>query len=242
MTVFLEAFTYALIPIAAIIVGGIVGLIKQPSAAFNSTVLHFAAGVVFSVAAVELLPDIIKEHSPIEVAIGFGLGTVTMLTIKFFAEKLEKSEGSIVKNTLPIGMLAALGIDLLIDGLLLGVGFAAGKKEGMLLSAALAVEIYALGLSVTLTCRKRNISIQNNLVILGGLGLTFLVGSSIGITLLAGLSKELLELVLSFGLAALLFLVVEELLTEAHEEEETLLQTSAFFAGFLLFLIVGMIA
>jgi zinc transporter, ZIP family len=165
-----------------------------------------------------------------------------MLMIKFFAEKLEKSEGSIVKSTLPIGMLAALGIDLLVDGLLLGVGFAAGKKEGILLSVALAVEIFALGLSVTLTCRKNNMSRRNNLVILGGLGLTFLVGSTIGITVLADLSKELLELVLSFRLAALLFLVTEELLTEAQEEEETLLQTSAFFAGFLLFLIVRMVA
>lgn len=47
---------------------------------------------------------------------------------------------------------------------------------------------------------------------------------------------------LSFGLAALFFLVTEELLTEAHEETETLLLTSAFFVGFLLFLLLGMVA
>ena len=71
--------------------------------------------------------------------------------------------------------------------------------------------------------------------------MTSLVSSMIGTTLLTTRSRELLELVLSFGLAALLFLVTEELLTEAHEQEETLLQTSAFFGGFLLFLIIAMV-
>jgi ZIP family zinc transporter len=48
--------------------------------------------------------------------------------------------------------------------------------------------------------------------------------------------------VLSFGLAALLFLVTEELLIEAHEETETPLLTLSFFVGFLLFLLLGMVA
>lgn len=50
-----------------------------------------------------------------------------------------------------------------------------------------------------------------------------------------------MEVVLPFGLSALLFLVTEELLVEAHKEEESLWLTSAFFGGFLLFLILGMV-
>lgn len=234
---------YALIPVVSIVIGGVVGLIKKPSGAFNSAVLHFAAGVVFSVVAVELLPDIVKEHAPIEVAIGFSLGIASMLLVKYYSEKLEeKSEGITLQNALPMGLLVALGIDLLVDGLLLGVGFTAGNKEGIMLSVALALEVFALGLAFALTCKKNNISPKKNLTILTILGLIFFVGALLGITLLVGLSKEMLELVLSFGLAALLFLVTEELLTEAHEEKETLLQTSMFFVGFLLFLLIGMVA
>ena len=51
---------------------------------------------------------------------------------------------------------------------------------------------------------------------------------------------RVLDVVLS--LAALLFLVTEELLTEAHEETETPLLTLSFFVGFLLFLLLGMVA
>ncbi len=54
------------------------------------------------------------------------------------------------------------------------------------------------------------------------------IGASIGTTMLRGATGNLLETVLSFGLAALLFLVTEELLTEAHEETETPLLTWPF--------------
>jgi ZIP family zinc transporter len=242
MTKFLDVILYALIPVISIVLGGIVGLFRKPSGVFRSSVLHFAAGVVFSVVAVELLPDIIKEHKPIEVGIGFGLGIVTMLFIKYFAEKFEsKGEENRNAKALPMGLLIALGIDMVIDGLLLGVGFAAGNIEGILLSIALAFEVFSLGLAVVLACSKSNISKQKNLIILFVLGLMFFAGAVLGITLLSSLSQEMLELVLSFGLAALLFLVTEELLIEAHEEKETLLQTSMFFIGFLIFLLVGMV-
>ena len=239
----LKLLSFALIPVASILLGGVVGLVKKPSGKFNSAVLHFAAGVVFSVVAVELLPDIVKEHSPVEVAIGFTLGVVAMLLVKSFSEKIEAKGGeSALESALPMGLLVALGIDLLIDGLLLGVGFAAGNKEGVMLSIALAFEVFALGLAVSLTFRARRITAKKNLGILTVLGLTFFVGAVLGITMLSSLSHEKLEMVLSFGLAALLFLVTEELLTEAHEEKETAFTTVCFFAGFLLFLLVGMVA
>lgn len=53
---------------------------------------------------------------------------------------------------------------------------------------------------------------------------------------------NLLEIVLFFGLAAQRCLVTKELPTEAHEETETPLLTLSFFLGFLLFLLLGMLA
>ena len=46
---------------------------------------------------------------------------------------------------------------------------------------------------------------------------------------------------LSFGCAALLFLVTEELLIEAHESADTAVTTAMFFVGFLIFLLLGML-
>ena len=46
---------------------------------------------------------------------------------------------------------------------------------------------------------------------------------------------------MSFGVAALLYLVTEELLTEAHEVDETPLLTAMFFVGFIGLLMIEML-
>ncbi|HJT03446.1 MAG TPA: hypothetical protein VJ757_07440 [Pseudonocardiaceae bacterium] len=59
--------------------------------------------------------------------------------------------------------------------------------------------------------------------------------------MLGGASATVLAAVLAFGAAALLYLVVEELLVEAHEQAETPLLAVLFFAGFLgIYLLAGL--
>lgn len=48
--------------------------------------------------------------------------------------------------------------------------------------------------------------------------------------------------VIAFGAPALLFLVTEELLDEAHEVPETPLLTSMFFVGFLAILLMELVS
>ena len=52
----------------------------------------------------------------------------------------------------------------------------------------------------------------------------------------AALSPVMIAGFLSFGLMALLYLVTEELLVEAHEKPDTPLISSMFFVGFLALL------
>lgn len=73
-----------------------------------------------------------------------------------------------------------------------------------------------------------------------GFSLTLLAGTWAGVTLLGIASETLLDAILAFGLSALLYLVTEELLVEAHEVPETNVQTSMFFVGFILLLTIEM--
>lgn len=213
----------------------------KPNGNIRSLILHFAAGVVFSVVAVELLPDIIKEHKPLQVIIGFAIGLITMLLIKKFTEEPGKIEVTTTYDTLPVSLLVAIGIDIFIDGLLLGIGFSAGNSEGMLLAFALSIELLSLGMATATELEKNMANKKKVITVISLLAMVFFASAVIGATLLHKLSDRAMEIVLSFGLFALLFLVTEELLMEAHREKETIWHTSAFFIGFLLFLILGMI-
>lgn len=240
MTTLTDIILFSLVPVATMLTGGIIAIVKKPDGNIRSLILHFAAGVVFSVVAVELLPDIVREHKPLQVIIGFSLGLIAMLLIRKFAETKQTREEAGETSKVPAGLLVAIGIDIFIDGLLLGIGFAAGSKEGMLLAIALSVELLSLGMATATELGDNKVGKKRSLSIIASLAILFFVSAVLGATLLHNLSDSSMEIVLSFGLSALLFLVTEELLTEAHEEKETIWHTSSFFAGFLLFLILGM--
>lgn len=233
-----------LIPVAATILGGVVASFRPPGPRLRSFVQHFAAGVVFAAVAGELLPQITAGHQPLGVVIGFALGVGVMLAVRVLAGRLAPEEaqegGAGLRSS--TGLLTVVGIDILIDGLLIGVGFAAGERVGTLLVVALTLELLFLGLSVAASLVGRGASRSRTILTVAGLSLLVIVGGLIGGTLLQGLSGLPLEIVLSFGAAALLFLVTEELLVEAHEVRETPLITSAFFLGFIALYLVELLS
>lgn len=237
--IFEKILMLSLVPVSTMIMGGLIALYYKPTAMLRSAILHFAAGVVFSVVAVELIPDIIKKHAPVFVVIGFAIGVLSMLFIKKLVEEKEHTDTEADKFS--YGMVIGIGVDIFIDGLLLGIGFAAGSTEGILLSIALSIELLSLGLATSASLAKVNLPRVKSIGIIVVLSLLFLASAILGGTLLHNLSDRAMELVLSFGLSALLFLVTEELLVEAHEEKESPWLTATFFTGFLLFLILGMV-
>ena len=76
---YFQLLGYALIPAATMTLAGIWATLRVPGENTCSALMHFAAGVVFAVVAVEFLPDLVHEHSVLATAVGFTLGTAAML-------------------------------------------------------------------------------------------------------------------------------------------------------------------
>ena len=222
-----SAWLYTLIPAAAAIVGAAFATFARPGPVVVSAIQHFAAGVVFAAAASEILPDLKHGGSPWPIAVGGAIGVGTMLLVK----RLEDW----VKG--PAGLLTTIGIDILIDGLVLGIAFTAGAKAGLLLTLALTIEVLFLGLTVAnelgefASSRLKVVGLTSCLVVLLPLGA--LLGGPI-----STLPAPILTGFFAFGLIALLYLVTEELLVEAHETPDRPWVTAMFFTGFLLLLLL----
>jgi len=226
---------YGAIASAALLLGGIVSIIKKPSAQVRSAILHFAAGVIFSVVSVELLPDIMARHNSLEIATGFGAGVLLMLAIRYFLEpKKEKGDGS----GFPTAFIVVIAVDLIIDGVLMGIGFVTDQETGVFLAVALSIELLSLGMATSITLGNAKLSPKMSMLTIIGLCALVLGSTLLSAALLGGVSPGLLEVILAFGLAALLFLVTEELLVDAHESEQNPWLTAAFFGGFLLFMLL----
>jgi ZIP family zinc transporter len=218
---------YTLIPLAAMIIGASVATVRTPGSAVTSAIQHFAAGVVFAAAASEILPDLKHAGSVLAIVIGGAAGLATMLTVKSLSSRAKGG----------VSLIAVTGIDILIDGLVLGIGFAAGARQGILLTIALTMEILFLGVTMSLELREVVGSRARVIATTAGIGLLLPLGAAIG-TLAGGLPKFDLAVLFAFGLIALLYLVTEALLVEAHETPDSAVITSLFFVGFLLLIVL----
>ena len=223
----MEAITFTLIPVAAVLIGSLFAVLRRPSDAFVSGMQHLAAGVVFGAAAVEILPQVMHEASPVATFLGGAIGIAVMLLLK-------SMEG---RSSGPVAMLGAVGIDIFIDGLVLGLAFVAGSRAGILLTIALTLEVLFLGLTLVTELGETVRSKIRIVAIAAGIALMLPLGAAVA-TPVALLPPIYIAGFLSFGLMALLYLVTEELLVEAHEKPDTPLISSMFFIGFLGLLLI----
>jgi len=221
-----------LIPAIVASLGGLLAVFWNPSHQTRSLIQHFAAGVVLAALAVEVLPEISREHAPGWVIIGaFAFGGLMMYIMKLWSMHLESKESDSDKESFNYGLIAATFIDVAVDGFIIGAGFAAGGNTGFILALGLSVELLFLGLSLV----SNTIKGWRVVMMTAALAGVVLTCTLLGNYLLSGASTSLISAILAFGVAALLYLVTDELLVEAHTIEEKPSSTLWLFAGFLVF-------
>ncbi len=111
-----------------------------------------------------------------------------------------------------------------------------------ILTIALTFEILFLALSLTGELVERGLSTARATLIPIAASTATIVGALVGAAILGHATNAIQAAVLAFGSAALLYLVTEELLTEAHDTPDTTLHVAMFFVGFIaLFTLEGIL-
>lgn len=133
----------------------------------------------------------------------------------------EKATSSVGRAPLPIGLILAVITDSVVDGMLIGLASSVSTESGGLMAIATAIEMGFLGYSFACAVSKTGDRLVSTAII--ALPPIFMLGAasaaSAGATYVED-SPAFVGLV-AFALVALLFLVVDELLAEAHEKEES---------------------
>ncbi|MDP6890605.1 MAG: hypothetical protein QF471_04690 [Phycisphaerales bacterium] len=234
-----EAMLVIAAPAVAMVVGAAAGLWKQPGSQLRSGFQHLAAGTIFAAVAVELVPPLLAGLSWIAMVIGFALGVVVMLGIRTVAGERDSEVGTAGSRN-PAGMVTVLGVDLFVDGLLVALALGAGDQGGVVLAVGISFETLFLGLAIACTLAARRGLLIGTAI---ATSLLLIAGGILGITLLDSLSDSWRLGMLAFGTAALLYLVTEELLVEAHEgNNDTNIATTLFFVGFGLTLAIAAVS
>lgn len=222
-----------------IVAGGSASAFFSPSPRLRSSIQHFAGGLVFAAVCTGLLPEMLRSRDLVAVVSGFLLGIVLMVGMKWVTHRSGQVKTGQAK---PMSLVFSAGVDYLVDGLVIGVGFVLGAKAGGLLTVALSMEGLFLAIAVSTALNRGKVAPSRLILMAIAFGLLLGVGAILGAAIFSRLSGSLNTAALAFGAAALIYLVTEELLVEAHEEHEPEdpLTVGVFFAGFLLLLTIEM--
>ncbi|KAB7623430.1 peptidoglycan-binding protein [Alkalilimnicola sp. S0819] len=201
-----------------------------------SIALHGAAGIVFAVIAVELMPRVLENTKPWIVVLGFCIGGVLSIVLKQVVKRVQAQRGG---KAGPWMIYIAVSTDLFTDGLLIGTGSAVSFSLALLLAVAQVLADIPEGFASIANFRSQRIPRRTRVLLSLGFAIPILVAAIGSYWLLRDASSAWQMGILSVATGMLVVLAVEDIVPEAHESEDFPLATGAVIGGFALFTLIS---
>ena len=229
---------------------------KDISPAMQRVFLGFAAGVMIAASVWSLLIPAIEEAEQkgqigwIPAAGGFILGILFLMGLDSLLPHLHpgstEPEGVTTSWKRTTLLVFAVTLHNIPEGMAVGLSFALAAQNGndpaaITAAAALALGIgiqnFPEGAAVALPLRQEGMS-STKAFLMGSLsGLVELVFGVL-VVLAAGFIQPLMPWMLAFAAGAMMYVVVEELIPEAHLGEHSNVGTMGVTAGFIVMMIL----
>lgn len=215
-------------------------VIRRPSGLMMDTMLGFTAGIMLAATFFSLLVPALERGSLVEVIGGFllGCGALALLDhvvphahLRFTEAGQASATSAAQRATL---LLSALTIHNIPEGMAVGVAFAAGGPElGIPIALAIGIQNVPEGFAAAAPLVPLGVS-RGRAV--GIAALTGLVEPPAALAAYAAfdVASGLLAGALAFAAGAMLYVVVDELIPEAHGRGYQTAVTAALVSGFVL--------
>lgn len=228
---------------------------KSPRESIQRVFLGFAAGVMIAASVWSLLIPAIERAEEaggigwIPAAGGFLIGIAFLMLMDALLPHLhlgaDHPEG--LSSNLKRTTLLVLSVTLhnIPEGMAVGLAFAAAAQENSpaALSAAVALALgmgiqnFPEGAAVSLPLRKEGFGVFRSFLYGSLSGLVELIFGVL-VVLIAGSVAPLMPWMLAFAAGAMMYVVVEELIPEAHLGEHSHTGTIGVMAGFMVMMIL----
>lgn len=229
---------------------------KTVSAGIQRIFLGFAAGVMIAASVWSLLIPAIEEAEAsggvgwVPAAGGFALGIAFLMGVDFLLPHLhlgarspEGLHSSWKRTTL---LVLAVTLHNIPEGMAVGLSFALAAQHGgdaSLLSAAAALALgigiqnFPEGAAISLPLHQEGVPAGRAFLYGGVSGIVEPV-FGILVVLIAGTIGPLMPWLLSFAAGAMMYVVVEELIPEAHLGEHSNTGTLGVMGGFIIMMVL----
>lgn len=210
------ALVFGFISAASTIAGGVLPLYTRVRNIHSRYLLGFAAGVMLSVAFLEMLPEMVAEGETSFVILAAGFFSLYVVEKLVMVHSCPGGECDIHDQHTVLGWTALIGIaaESLLDGVAIGIGFRLAPAVGLTIALAVLVHEFPRGFATSVIMRTAGYDLRRTW---GALGIDALF-TPLGVVLvLVGIFPQgLLLPLLAFAAGTFIYVGASDLLPEAH--------------------------
>lgn len=203
----IAALGWGALAASSLLLGGVLGLVREWPDRLVGAVLAFGAGALISAVSFDLFEEGSKLGDPIWLAAGLAAGALTY----FFLDRL-------VEQRVP-GAGTALALGALLDGIpeqaVLGIGLAGGAGVSVSLLAAIFVSNLPEAIGASSDLRKAKRSTATIMRMWGAVAAVCMLATTAGFALADATSGSFKAAINGFAAGALLVMLVDSMIPEA---------------------------
>ena len=230
----------SLLPVVGNLIGVALAEWKRPPPWLTGGAMHAAAGIGTAVAAIELIP---RAQDRIEVwmlALAILAGGIVAVGLSRLTRYAKAKLAGKAGRATTWGAFAAVGIDLLSDGLMTGSGGAVSGDLGLLLALSQVLGNLPGGFAVAAGFRAADVDRGKRLGAMALYPFLPALGALMGYLLLKDAGDLLVGVTLAVFGGLLLTATIEDIVPEADEPgAPRYISSPAFAAGFVLLLLMS---
>lgn len=249
-----------LIPFAGTLIGSafVFFMKKEMPALLQKALLGFASGIMVAASVWSLLIPSMEMSAGegictvLPAAIGFIAGMGFLLAVDYLTPHLhigdESPEGLKARISKTAMLALAVTIHNIPEGMAVGVVIAGSLQDGIGIAPAaamataigIAIQNIPEGAIISMPMRAAGNSRRKSFLIGGLSGIVEPIGAVL-VILLASLMTPILPYFLAFAAGAMLYVVVEELISEASVGQHSNISTIGFAIGFVLMMVLDVV-
>ena len=224
-----EYLVYAFIASLSSVIGGLLPIYSRLKHIRTNYLVGFAAGVLISTAIFEMLPEALSaSNSSIVRPLALGFFSLYLLEKSVMIHACKETECD-VHTSGWVGMIG-LGLESVLDGIAIAVGYITEPALGLVIAFAVAVHELPVGFSTTVILKRSEFDRKNTLIMLFITSFLTVVGA-----LVAGFfPQEYFGEILAFTTGTFLYIGASDLLPHAHERVDWLVVVSVVLGASII--------
>ena len=216
-----------------------------------ATIMAFGSGVLVAALAFSLIQEAFElSRSLSPVIVGFILGGIAYTLANYYLTKRssdhirrrKRSHGENAgggKNTSGLSLLVGSVMDNIPENMALGISLVTGGAVNIVLIAAIFISNFPEGLASTEGMKSNGRSKKYILALWSIAVIIGMISTVIGFAFLSNTNPFVISIAISFAAGAILVMLAESMIPEAHEEGGTSRIGIATMVGFAIAFIFG---